>query len=405
MSGGSGGRYKEDDSPWFMPEQSRVQMSDRTKRISLSPESGWNSPGSVHDATPSANKKQKMTQQDETRQQQPLLSPLVPASSRKEQISLSEGNKRQTPHQETALDDDFQKRILQLAQYKKQHGDLAVPFDQPEYKDLFQWMESIRQEDAKLINLDKSELLSNEHRVVLDAIGFDWVYDQTFQRRLKDLQAFQQEQATSGEEGDVFHVPNARDNLGKWCCQMRAYHRDIIAGKFKGSDHRIERTKSRIEWLQKMGMAFPDHLDAPVSWEERFQQLVAFKELKGHCNVPQHWSENKTLGKWVNSQRKSYSEKPSCLTQERIQKLEALGFCWKVRDRFFDKDWEGHVSALETYKQRQGDCNVPHLWPEDPLLSKWVVRVREEYRKYENGKPSKLNEGRIKRLAELGFQW
>ena len=36
------------------------------------------------------------------------------------------------------------------------------------------------------------------------------------------------------------------------------------------------------------------------SWERRFRELDEFKRLHGHCDVPQNYSENTSLGTWVN---------------------------------------------------------------------------------------------------------
>ena len=39
------------------------------------------------------------------------------------------------------------------------------------------------------------------------------------------------------------------------------------------------------------------------SWEKRFTELVGFKRAHGHCEVPQNYSENPSLGTWVNKVR------------------------------------------------------------------------------------------------------
>ena len=39
------------------------------------------------------------------------------------------------------------------------------------------------------------------------------------------------------------------------------------------------------------------------SWERRFSELTEFKRVHGHCEVPQNYSENTSLGTWVNKVR------------------------------------------------------------------------------------------------------
>ena len=57
----------------------------------------------------------------------------------------------------------------------------------------------------------------------------------------------------------------------------------------------------------------------------------------GHCVVPQHWSENRPLGKWVAKQREQYrfycDGKHSFLTEERIDLLNSCNFSWKIKGR------------------------------------------------------------------------
>ena len=60
-------------------------------------------------------------------------------------------------------------------------------------------------------------------------------------------------------------------------------------------------------------------------------------------------SENVRLGIWVKTQRKSY--KQGRLSEERVRKLDRLGFVW-------DKDeanWEANFQELNRYKKVRRD--------------------------------------------------
>ncbi len=70
----------------------------------------------------------------------------------------------------------------------------------------------------------------------------------------------------------------------------------------------------------------PTHPKATANWEALFQALVAFKENQGHCGVPDEWSENPQLGTWVSNQRRAFRK--GKLSEERVARLEALGFEW-----------------------------------------------------------------------------
>ena len=65
-----------------------------------------------------------------------------------------------------------------------------------------------------------------------------------------------------------------------------------------------------------------------------YQQLVDFKELHGHCNVPRSHPE---LGSWTNTQRqvnrglkKSKNGKTQTMDPNRKKMLDDIGFEWKV---------------------------------------------------------------------------
>lgn len=57
--------------------------------------------------------------------------------------------------------------------------------------------------------------------------------------------------------------------------------------------------------------------------------------FRSDCKVPQHYRENRALGKWVAKQREQYKllqkGKHSFLTPLRIEKLNEAGFVWSIR--------------------------------------------------------------------------
>ena len=62
-------------------------------------------------------------------------------------------------------------------------------------------------------------------------------------------------------------------------------------------------------------------------WEEGFSKLQQFKEREGNCKVPDKYKEGDfRLGSWVERQRSNQDK----LTPERIKRLNALGFVWKI---------------------------------------------------------------------------
>jgi hypothetical protein len=143
-------------------------------------------------------------------------------------------------------------------------------------------------------------------------------------------------------------------------------------------------------------------------WDIRFKELAAFKQKHGHCNVPQKYEENKSLGIWVNKQRMEYNKradgkKKSSLNDSRLKRLESLEFRWAKRKG--QASWESHFDALIKYKQEFGHCSVPTKYKEDTALGRWVSTQRAEYKKYNEGEPSAMTADKIRRLEEVGFSW
>ena len=84
--------------------------------------------------------------------------------------------------------------------------------------------------------------------------------------------------------------------------------------------------QQRNDELDKAGMN--------VSWEDRFEQLVAYKEELGDCKVPQ---SSGPLGKWVANQRVEYHKKhrgeKTYLSDQREKRLNGIGFTWQCHVR------------------------------------------------------------------------
>ena len=147
----------------------------------------------------------------------------------------------------------------------------------------------------------------------------------------------------------------------------------------------------------------------PEQWEERYQQLVEFRNRYGHCLVPHNWEPNRALAQWVKRQRHQYklkmknlqqeeqaqeeegsncvdsnkwcggggtSMKRSTLTALRQQKLESIGFIWSTHNVL----WEEKYVELQQFLKENGHCNVPSKYPTNPKLSVWVRCQRRQYK-------------------------
>ena len=136
-------------------------------------------------------------------------------------------------------------------------------------------------------------------------------------------------------------------------------------------------------------------------WAKRFQELKDYKEENGDCNVPQ----GAGLGNWVSEQRRTYrawaNKESSPMTDERIQKLESIGFQWNPQQSQQSEQWAKRFQELKDYKEENGDCNVPP----GAGLGNWVSEQRRTYQDRRNGKQSPMTEERIQKLLSIGFVW
>ena len=143
--------------------------------------------------------------------------------------------------------------------------------------------------------------------------------------------------------------------------------------------------------------------NGPVSnderWQIRFNELKEYKEKYGDTLVPNRYDVNPQLGRWVDNQRVKY--KRNQLSDERIHRLNELGFVWDANEAF----WEEMFAELKEYKAKYGDTLVPTIYEDNPKLGRWVSNHRKHYKYKQSGKDSWLTDERIARLNRVGFVW
>ena len=163
-----------------------------------------------------------------------------------------------------------------------------------------------------------------------------------------------------------------------------------------------------------------------ASFETRFQELLKYREMHGHTRVPKREGR---LGSWVNKLR----QRKDRLHEQRLERLNEIGFCWDASDdkrRKLQPQWWRQLESLrktqetlscQTAKSRAtkmacintGALNtVPYqqslLLSLDNLSSSqktWLRRQRIVY--IDSGyKPSqKLDEEQIQALNAIDRNW
>eukprot|EP00978_Attheya_sp_CCMP212_P039570 scaffold207100_cov50-Attheya_sp.AAC.2 len=138
------------------------------------------------------------------------------------------------------------------------------------------------------------------------------------------------------------------------------------------------------------------------SWDKSFKELVDFKKISGHRNVPQQYGPP---GRSVHDQRSRHQYllkegKYSSLTSDRCEKLENTGFEFKCRPPGTASHWDQQFQELLDFKKIYGHTNVPKQYGP---LGQWVSCQRTQCRLFKEGKKSSLTIDRREKLESIGF--
>ena len=154
----------------------------------------------------------------------------------------------------------------------------------------------------------------------------------------------------------------------------------------RGRRKRGELYPEQIRLLDELGFIWDWR---SLIWVQWYRKLEAYKARHGDCRVR---CSNK-LGRWVAEQRADFQK--GKLKPDRIAKLDAIGFEWRVRPKRSDR-----LAQLEAFKAERGHCRVPSSGLNaNPELAQWVSVQRHAFKK------GKLEADRIAKLEAMGFDW
>jgi len=141
-------------------------------------------------------------------------------------------------------------------------------------------------------------------------------------------------------------------------------------------------------------------------WHAMFQKLIEYKERNKHTLVPQCYTEDPRLGRWVHYQRVEYwifqQKGTAKITEERVARLDHIGFEWDPQKA----QWEKMFAKLKEFKKEFSHCRVPKGYDKDWELANWVRNQRlEQANLSKEGKKSRMTPERFTLLDDLGFKW
>ncbi len=282
-----------------------------------------------------------------------------------------------------ATNDTWDQQFAEAKKYYEKNANLRVPYNYVTESgfNLGIWITNIRSAYA-----GHSGVGINQERInQLESIGMIW--------------SVPEEQWNTGYSAAMkYYVENGHlrvpieyatetgFKLGEWISRQRK---------------QITLTQDHIEKLNEIGMTWNVYDE---NWETGYLKAKEYYETTGHLRVPANYqTDGFPLGNWIATQRKknkkSNNEKP--LTQEQVDRLNALGMIWDV----IDSQWEeGYAHAAE-YFHIHGDLLVPQKYKcEDGFpLGTWIATRRGGYIGY--GSWAKPTDAQIARLEAIGMIW
>ncbi|QFJ55865.1 Helicase associated domain protein [Pseudobutyrivibrio xylanivorans] len=227
--------------------------------------------------------------------------------------------------------------------------------------------------------------ITDEHVKMLDEIGMIWnsVIKENWIFNFRLAKEFYQKNGHLIVPHDYVVRSDEDDSndikLGIWITSQRT---SFAKGRL---------SEEQIKLMEQIGMSW-DRYDE--KWQKGFQYCKRYKKEYGDINfVPADFEyEGFKLQRWLNTQRSRC--KLGKLSEERIKKLQELGFKLSVHEAFWES---GFVHAAE-YKKQHGDLNVPngYVCSDGFKLKSWLTNQKARCKK------GMLSEGQVGRLKAIG---
>jgi len=145
-----------------------------------------------------------------------------------------------------------------------------------------------------------------------------------------------------------------------------------------------------------------------LTWEERYEQLKAFKEKYKHTRVPatREW---KTLYGWLQNS-KNRKNGPYMHYQQlmkvQIDKLDKLGIDWCSNGTSIKENsnrWDKNCELLKSFKEEHGHTQVPATGEWKPLYD-WLSKTKKRKNGPHDG-CTQLTAKQIEMLDKVGISW
>ena len=228
---------------------------------------------------------------------------------------------------------DFDHYLFQLLSYKADNNNFHV--NKEEYPALHAWLQYLKREyklhlAAQAEGAEENPTSPTACSLTEDQLKvLQYLHVPLTSRGDDHWNRFYQLLIEYKERHDHVLVPRLCEvpGLGDWVTDQRRQYK----GWKQGSSSQL--TADRRQKLNALGFVW--QVRNRPEWDQRYNEMLEYKEKFGDCKVPQHYKANKALGKWVAKQREQFKllkkAQHSFLTPYRLEKLNDVGFVWQVR--------------------------------------------------------------------------
>lgn len=253
------------------------------------------------------------------------------------------------------MTDIWEEYYGELLRFRREHGNIAVPWATR----LGRWLVSQRRH---------WDILTAEKQERLLELGFKLAPQEArWLEKLEELRAFKEQHG---------HIEVSSQSLRAWFKQQRKRW-DLLSPE-------------KREILLELGF---DLDPIGTAWQKRIDELSAYVEVHGHCNVMRN--ENESLAQFLSGVRAAYQK--GKLVPERIAALEKLGIVWGDQ---WARLVEDTIHKMRLYHLKHGELPPTNirLKAERILIGRALILRRA----YQAGR---LTDEQIRRLKELSFSF
>jgi len=164
----------------------------------------------------------------------------------------------------------------------------------------------------------------------------------------------------------------------------------------------------RVERLNAIGLTWNRARPPAKTWDERLDILKQYKET--HGTWPNRHEKWNGVGEWIHNQRRYYKQKDKKFMADRAPKLDEIGFPW-VMQSYTNLSWEDSFQKLVEFGRVNRHFDVPPPEgsgagvEEATRFYRWIGRLHTAYKAYQNGNKTFLNEERVNKLLQIGFEF